>query len=67
VTYESIIADGPAAYFVNLPVWEMQEAIQEAGIPAKMSLSVGAYPCNQVLYSFLNGTASKGKERLKPR
>ena len=48
---EPVIPGGPDAYLCRLPVLEMVEAIQQAGIPAEMSLSAGAYVCNHVLYS----------------
>lgn len=51
---ETIVKDGPAAYFSTLPVREIYAAIQEAGIPAELSLSAGSFLCNQVLYEVLN-------------
>ena len=48
---EPVVPDGPDAYLCRLPVLEMVEAIQKAGIPAEMSLTAGAYVCNHVLYS----------------
>ena len=45
--------DGPAAYFSTLPVREMVQAIRAAGIPAELSLSAGAFVCNDVLYTLL--------------
>ena len=46
-------AAGPAAYFSTLPVREMVQAIRAAGIPAELSLSAGAFVCNDVLYTLL--------------
>jgi pyroglutamyl-peptidase len=46
--------DGPAAYFVTLPVRSILERLLAEGIPVELSLSAGAYLCNQVLYSLLN-------------
>lgn len=51
---EPIVRDGPAAYFCTLPVRAMYEAVRAAGIPAELSLSAGAYLCNQVLYVLLH-------------
>jgi len=51
--------DGPAAYFATLPVREMVKAISDAGIPASLSYTAGAFVCNDVLYTLLhhlNGT-----------
>ena len=51
---EPIVPDGPAAYFVTLPVRAMLEAVRAAGIPAELSLSAGAFLCNQVTYELLH-------------
>ena len=51
---ESIIADGPAAYFTTLPVKAMAEAIREAGVPSKVSTTAGTYVCNQVMYGLMH-------------
>ena len=51
---EPIVPDGPAAYFVTLPVRAMLEAVRTAGIPAELSLSAGAFLCNQVTYELLH-------------
>jgi pyroglutamyl-peptidase len=51
---EPIVPDGPAAYFVTLPVRAMLEAVHAAGIPAELSLSAGAFLCNQVIYELLH-------------
>ena len=50
---EAISEGGENAYFSTLPVRKMVEAINEAGIPAKVSYSAGAYVCNDVLYTLL--------------
>lgn len=49
-----IVPDGPAAYFATLPVRRIYEAIQSAGVPVELSLSAGAFLCNQVLYEMLH-------------
>jgi pyroglutamyl-peptidase len=51
---EPIVPDGPAAYFVTLPVRAMLEAVRAAGIPTELSLSAGAFLCNQVTYELLH-------------
>lgn len=48
---EPIVPEGPAAYLCRLPVKAMAAAIREAGIPAEVSLSAGAFVCNHVIYS----------------
>lgn len=47
----TIFEDGKRAYFSNLPVKRMVEALREVDIPASLSNSAGTYVCNHVLYS----------------
>ena len=57
-----IIPGGPDAYFATVPVRDMVNAIQAVNIPASLSLSAGAYVCNDVLYTLLHryhGTNTK--------
>ena len=49
-----ICDNGPAAYFSTLPVEAMAQAIRDAGIPAAVSNSAGAFVCNDVMYSLLH-------------
>lgn len=59
---EFVAEDGPAAYFATVPVEKMAQAIREAGLPATVSNSAGAFACNDVMYSVLHhlaGTAVK--------
>ena len=59
---EFVAKDGPAAYFATVPVEKMAEGIRQAGIPATVSNSAGAFVCNDVLYTLLHhyaGTAVK--------
>jgi pyroglutamyl-peptidase len=51
---EPIVPDGPAAYFTSIAVREIRDAVQAAGVPAELSLSAGAFLCNQVLYTLLH-------------
>ena len=44
---------GPAAVFATLPVRLLHDALQSAGVPVELSLSAGAYLCNQVMYHAL--------------
>lgn len=50
---EPIFADGDAAYFSNLPVKAMVEAIKAKGLPSELSNSAGTYVCNHVMYGVL--------------
>lgn len=57
-----VIPGGPDAYFATVPVRDMVNAIQAANIPSSLSLSAGAYVCNDVLYTLLHrfhGTNTK--------
>ena len=59
---EPILPGGNCAYFSPLPVRKMATAISDAGIPAHISYSAGAYVCNDVIYSLLahfDGTSTK--------
>ena len=51
---EFVASDGPAAYFATVPVEKMAQAIRDAGIPATVSNSAGAFVCNDVLYTLLH-------------
>jgi pyroglutamyl-peptidase len=51
---EPIVAGGPAAYFTTLPVRALQQAVAAAGVPSELSLSAGAFLCNQVTFELLH-------------
>ncbi len=61
VSDQPIVAEGPAAYFVTLPVRALLTALQEAGIPAELSLSAGTFLCNQVTYVLLHRLHESGR------
>ncbi len=48
-----IQADGPAAYFTQLPVKAMVQAIKDAGFPAAVSNTAGTFVCNHIMYHVL--------------
>lgn len=48
-----IFADGEPAYFSNLPVKAMVEAIKQKGLPSSLSNSAGTFVCNHVMYGVL--------------
>lgn len=54
IVNEPIVPDGPAAYFATAPVRNMVTAIREAGYPAALSYSAGAFVCNDLLYTLLH-------------
>jgi pyroglutamyl-peptidase len=45
-----IQSQGTPAYFSNMPVKAMTEAIQNAGVPARLSNTAGTFVCNHILY-----------------
>ena len=56
---EPIVAGGPAAYFATLPVRALLDTLRQAGIPAELSLTAGAFLCNQVAYTLLHAIAQE--------
>lgn len=50
---QRIAPDGPAAYFATVSVEAMAQAARDAGVPAAVSNSAGAFVCNDTLYSLL--------------
>lgn len=48
-----IFEDGMPAYFSNLPIKAMVQAIKEAGLPASVSNTAGTFVCNHLMYGVL--------------
>jgi pyroglutamyl-peptidase len=48
--HETLEKDGPVAYFSTLPIVDLKNALIKAKIPANISLSAGAFGCNQIFY-----------------
>jgi pyroglutamyl-peptidase len=61
---QPVVADGKAAYFITLPVREIFETLKTNSIPVELSLSAGAYLCNQVIYSLLHHLHSQGSQAM---
>ena len=61
---DPIDPDGPAAHMTSLPIHAMISAIQAEGIPAALSLSAGAYVCNDVYYALLGCESAFGHRGL---
>ncbi len=59
-----IDGSGDAAYMTALPVNAMVEKLHKAGIPAYLSLSAGAYVCNDVYYALLRTQEALGHRGL---
>lgn len=51
---QPIVVDGPAAYFSNLPIKAMVQAIVKAEIPASVSNTAGTFVCNHLMYGVLH-------------
>lgn len=51
---EKVFENGPDGYFSRLPIYEMVDALHEAGLPAKISNTAGTYLCNNVMYHGLH-------------
>ena len=61
---QPIDPDGPTACMTRLPVHAMAEALNAAGIPGSVSLSAGAYVCNDVYYALVACEATYGHRGL---
>jgi pyroglutamyl-peptidase len=56
---QPIVPGGPAAYFTNLPLKAMTQALVGAGIPAKVSNTAGTFVCNHVFYGAMHLVATE--------
>ncbi|WP_271854074.1 pyroglutamyl-peptidase I [Planococcus maritimus] len=61
---EPISTAGPDAYLSTLPVREMTQALIEAGLPAEISNTAGAYLCNNIMYEGLHYAAMNKPDML---
>ena len=52
--------EAPAAYFSTLPIKAMRNGLRAAGHPAGLSLTAGAFVCNQVFFELQHQLAGKG-------
>lgn len=53
-------AEAPTAYFSTLPVKAMRNGLRAAGHPAGLSLSAGAFVCNQLFFELQHQLAGRG-------
>lgn len=51
---EKIDKAGPDGLFSTLPIRDMEAALKEKELPARISSTAGTYLCNNVMYSALN-------------
>ena len=59
---KQIVEGAPAAYFSNVPGWDMVKAMQNAGVDAAVSYTAGTYVCNHVMYTVLHEVAKNYPE-----
>ena len=57
---QPVVPGAPAAYFSTLPVKAMVAAMQQAGVPAKLSDTAGTYVCNTLMYRLLRWAQTEG-------
>lgn len=57
VVDQPIRNDGPAAYFSTLPVRTIYDTLRAKEFPVELSMSAGAYLCNQIMYVLLDHLA----------
>ncbi|HEY0955606.1 MAG TPA: pyroglutamyl-peptidase I [Roseateles sp.] len=57
---QPVIAGAPAAYFSTLPIKAMRDGLRAAGHPAGLSLTAGAFVCNQVFFALQHRLAGQG-------
>lgn len=50
----AIVEGAPDAYFSTLPLRILLKALEQKEIPAVLSLSAGAFLCNQIMYTILH-------------
>lgn len=51
---QTIVEDGPAAYWSTLPIRSAMNRLIEEGIPSEISNTAGTYLCNQTMYLALH-------------
>ncbi len=56
----AIRAEAPAAYFSTLPIKAIRNGLRAAGHPAGLSLTAGAFVCNQVFFELQHQLAGQG-------
>ncbi|OED32954.1 pyroglutamyl-peptidase I [Planococcus maritimus] len=61
---EPISPAGPDAYLSTLPVRKMTKALINAGLPAEISNTAGAYLCNNIMYEGLHYAATNKPDML---
>jgi len=57
---QPVVPGGPDGLFSTLPLRRLAHALQESGIPARISNSAGTYLCNHAMYWALYHLSQKG-------
>ncbi len=57
---KEIVAGGADGYFSTLPVEKIVSALNEAGVPANLSLSAGSFVCNHIFYRMQHALLGQG-------
>ena len=55
----ALSSNGADARFATLPLRRIEQAMLEAGIPAKITATAGTFLCNACLYRFLEATQDR--------
>ena len=55
-----VLADAPPAYFSTLPVKAIRNGLRAAGHPSGLSLTAGAFVCNQLFFELQHRLAGRG-------
>jgi len=54
ITEAPIVENGPTAYFTNLPINDLLSILLSENIPARISLTAGAFLCNLVFFRLMH-------------
>lgn len=57
---EPVFSDAPDAYFSGLPVRDLVNTINGAGVPARISNTAGTHLCNNILYATRHHVETEG-------
>lgn len=57
---QPVVTGAPDAYFTTLPIKAMRDGLRAAGHPAGLSLTAGAFVCNQVFFELQHRLAGQG-------
>jgi pyroglutamyl-peptidase len=61
---DPVFQEGPAAYFVTVPIKAMVQEMINVGVPAIVSNSAGTYLCNHICYGVSHMAASRYPQLL---